>query len=63
MNKYYTGWGGVESEREPWLDGRLTINPHQSFYSDQSWHEMRYKSAETVKLYFEHEILRNHVTE
>ena len=63
MNKYYTGCAGWNRKRESWLDGRLTINPHQACYSDQSWHEIRYKSAETVKLYFEHEILRNQVTE
>jgi len=49
--------------RESWLLGRLIINPHQAFYSDQSWYEMRFKAAETVKLFFENEIVRNQVTE
>ena len=29
MNKYYTGYWGLNRKRESWLDGRLTINPHQ----------------------------------
>ena len=49
--------------RESWLEGRLIINPHQAFYSDQSWYEMRFKAAETVKIFFENDILRNKVTE
>ena len=49
--------------RESWLEGRLIINPHQAFYSDQSWYEMRFKAAETVRIYFENEIIRNQVTE
>ena len=49
--------------RESWLKGRLIINPHQAFYSDQSWYEMRFKAAETVRIYFENEIIRNQITE
>ncbi len=49
--------------REPWLEGRLIINPHQAFYSDQSWYEMRFKAAETVKIFFEDDMIRNQVTE
>ena len=49
--------------RDDWLDGRLWINPHQAFFSNQAFYEMRFKAAETVKLYFEHGILRNQITE
>ena len=49
--------------RESWLEVRLIINPHQAFYSDQSWYEMRFKAAETVKMFFENNIVRNKVTE
>ena len=49
--------------REEWLDGRLWINPHQAFFSNQAFYEMRFKAAETVKLFFEHGILRNQITE
>ncbi len=31
--------------REPWLDGRLIINPHTAFYSSAAYHEMRHKAA------------------
>ncbi len=31
--------------REPWLDGRLIINPHTAYYSDKAYNEMRYKAA------------------
>jgi lactate dehydrogenase-like 2-hydroxyacid dehydrogenase len=31
--------------REPWLDGRLIINPHTAFYSTAAFPEMREKAA------------------
>ena len=31
--------------REPWIDGRLIINPHAAFYSAAAFHEMREKAA------------------
>jgi lactate dehydrogenase-like 2-hydroxyacid dehydrogenase len=31
--------------REPWLDGRMTVNPHTAFYSDTAFREMREKAA------------------
>ena len=49
--------------REDWLEGRLWITPHLAFFSNQAWYEMRYKAAETVKLFFEHGILRNQIME
>ncbi len=44
-----------------WLQGRLIITPHTAWHSDQAWYEMRYKAAETAKLYLEEGILRNHI--
>ena len=35
-------------KQAPWLEGRLTINPHTAFYSETAWREMRLKAAETV---------------
>jgi C-terminal binding protein len=35
-------------EREPWLDGRLIINPHVAFYSAESLLEIRRKVAENI---------------
>lgn len=32
-------------ERQPWLDGRLIINPHTAFYSREAYREMRVKAA------------------
>lgn len=46
---------------EKWLDGRLVINPHAAYYSEQAWYEMRYKTAETAKLYIKDKILRNQI--
>lgn len=46
---------------EPWLRGRLTITPHTAYFSDAAWREMRYKAAETIRIFFENGILRNHV--
>lgn len=46
---------------EPWIKGRLTITPHTAYYSEAAWREMRYKAAETVRLYFDKGITRNRV--
>ena len=46
---------------EPWLRGRLTITPHTAYYSETAWNEMRYKAAETVRLFFEQGIIRNQI--
>jgi phosphoglycerate dehydrogenase-like enzyme len=32
-------------QREPWLDGRLLINPHAAFFSEAAYREMRQKAA------------------
>ena len=44
---------------EQWLRGRLIINPHAAYYSEQGWYEMRYKAAETARMFLEHGKLRN----
>ena len=48
---------------ESWLQGRVIINPHTAFYSDEAWDELRYKAAETAWLFLEKGILRNRITE
>ena len=35
---------------ESWLEGRLIINPHTAYYSEEALYEMRHKAAETVRL-------------
>jgi lactate dehydrogenase-like 2-hydroxyacid dehydrogenase len=35
--------------REPWLDGRLVINPHTAFYSTVAFPEMRAKAARNAR--------------
>ena len=35
--------------REDWLDGKLIINPHTSYYTQESFKEMRMKASENVK--------------
>ncbi|WP_288349417.1 C-terminal binding protein [uncultured Thalassospira sp.] len=44
---------------EPWLRGRLTINPHSAYFSDAALYEMRYKCAETAFLYLSRGLHRN----
>ena len=46
---------------ELWLRGRLTITPHTAYYSEAAWREMRYKAAETVRLFFKKGTIRNRV--
>jgi D-3-phosphoglycerate dehydrogenase len=46
---------------EEWLRGRLIINPHAAFYSERAFYEMRYKAAETVRMYLLTGRLRNHL--
>jgi phosphoglycerate dehydrogenase-like enzyme len=46
-------------ENEDWLVGRLIINPHTSYYSEDALYEMRYKAAETARLYLTKNIIRN----
>lgn len=44
---------------EDWLQGRAIINPHNAFYSDEAWEELRFKAAETAWLFLEKGVLRN----
>jgi C-terminal binding protein len=39
--------------RKRWLDGKLIINPHTSYYSKDSFKEMRVKASENVKRFIE----------
>jgi len=48
-------------EDASWLEGRLIITPHTAHYSETALHDMRYKAAETIALYFKKNELRNHV--
>jgi D-3-phosphoglycerate dehydrogenase len=47
--------------QEPGIAGRIIINPHTAYYSEQGWVEMRYKAAETVRMYLHEGKLRNRV--
>jgi len=47
--------------QEEWQRGRIIINPHTAFFSNEAGYEERYKSAETIKLYLENGILRNQI--
>jgi phosphoglycerate dehydrogenase-like enzyme len=44
---------------EAWLRGRLIINPHAAWYSEQGWYDMRYKAARTARMYLLEGRLRN----
>ena len=48
-------------EGKDWIKGRLIINPHSSYYSLDSWEEMRYKAAETINIFLSKGILRNQI--
>ncbi|NOY72907.1 MAG: C-terminal binding protein [Gammaproteobacteria bacterium] len=48
-------------DNEPWIAGRLIINPHTSYFSEEALFEMRFKAAETTRMFFEEEVLRNQV--
>jgi D-3-phosphoglycerate dehydrogenase len=45
----------------PWIRGRLIITPHSAYYSEGGWYEMRYKAAETARLYLTSGRLRNQI--
>ena len=48
-------------EDAPWIRGRLLINPHVAYYSEQGWYEMRFKAAETARMYLVTGKLRNYI--
>ena len=35
--------------REPWLEGRIVITPHAAWFTPESEHDTRVKSAETMR--------------
>jgi C-terminal binding protein len=49
-------------QREPWLDGRLIINPHTAFYSDAAYQEMRRKAAANALRILEGKVAFNVLT-
>lgn len=46
---------------DPRLAGRVIINPHTAYFSDQAWREMRYKAAETAQMFIDEGVLRNRI--
>ena len=50
-------------DNNSWLEGRLLINPHSAYYSEAGWYDMRYKAAETARLYLLKNELRNKIDE
>ncbi len=48
-------------EDTEWLRGRLLITPHVAYYSEQGWHEMRYKAAQTARMCLVDGRLRNRI--
>jgi len=46
-------------EREEWLDGRVVVNPHTSYYTKNSYQEMRRKASENAKRIMVGEIPHN----
>ena len=44
---------------EDWVRGRLIVNPHAAYYSEQGWREMRYKAPQTARMYLLDGRLRN----
>lgn len=49
-------------DRAEWLQGRVVITPHTAYFSEQAWYEMRFKTAETAKMFLETGQLRNQIT-
>ena len=48
--------------REEWLDGKVIINPHTSYYTQESYEEMRRKAASNAKIILDGETPYNIVT-
>jgi D-3-phosphoglycerate dehydrogenase len=48
-------------EDADWIRGRLIITPHSAYYSERGSYEMRYKAAETARLYLVEGRLRNQI--
>jgi len=48
--------------REKWLDGKLIINPHTSYYTEDSYSEMRRKASENAKRIIQDKVPMNIIT-
>ncbi len=48
-------------DSEPWLRGRMVISPHTAYYSESALYDMRFKAAESIRLYLQQGILRNRI--
>ena len=46
---------------EQWILGRVIITPHVGYYSERGWYEMRYKAAETARMFLAEGKLRNRI--
>lgn len=46
----------------PWLSGRLIITPHVADFSEDGWHEVHFKTAETARLLLIEGIHRHAIT-
>ncbi len=44
------------------IAGRVIINPHTAYFSEQAWMEMRQKTAETALSYLQHGHIRNRIS-
>ena len=45
--------------RESWLDGKVIINPHSSYYTSDSYNEMRIKASKNAKRIIDGELPYN----
>lgn len=57
-DKLFVAW----RQNAPEVSGRLLINPHTAYFSEQAWLEMRKKTAETAFMYLSEGIARNIVS-
>ncbi|MFM6928222.1 MAG: C-terminal binding protein [Bdellovibrio sp.] len=56
-NSVISGW----LNDEEWIRNKFVLNPHTAFYSEEAWTEMRFKAAETARMYLIDGFLRNQV--
>ena len=49
-DKLFQAW----RDQEPWIGGRILINPHTSYFSSASFKEIRRKAAENAKRMYEY---------
>jgi hypothetical protein len=38
------------------------ITPHNGFFSDRGWWDVRFQAAQTARQFLEHQVLRNGIT-